>query len=99
MAPTECPVCKRRMCDHTCEERGQTYAEMMGDPPGTHPHIAGGRTCGCKCDECTKPTPRWPEPGAPSFMSKCPICKLVAYPAEEHRACIRQLLASEDPDA
>ena len=30
--PSECPICQRRLCDHTCAERGQTYAEMMGDP-------------------------------------------------------------------
>lgn len=24
-----CPICGRVMCDHTLEERGQTYAEMM----------------------------------------------------------------------
>ena len=27
--PSLCPVCGRAMCDHTPEERGQTYEEMM----------------------------------------------------------------------
>jgi len=61
MAPSECPICGRQMCDHTCAERGQTYAEMMGDPPGTHPHITGGRACGCLCDCCTAPPPKLPK--------------------------------------
>lgn len=26
-----CPKCGRAMCDHTLEERGQTYEEMMRD--------------------------------------------------------------------
>lgn len=33
MSPTECPICHRVMCDHTPAERGQTYAQMMGDEP------------------------------------------------------------------
>ncbi len=24
-----CPVCRRAYCDHTLEERGQTYKEMI----------------------------------------------------------------------
>jgi len=31
--PSECPVCGRRMCDHTPTQRGQSFAEMMGDVP------------------------------------------------------------------
>lgn len=26
-----CPICGRAMCDHTMEERDQTYEEMMAD--------------------------------------------------------------------
>lgn len=33
MPPSTCPLCSRIYCDHTHAERGQTYAEMMGDPP------------------------------------------------------------------
>jgi hypothetical protein len=51
MPPSECPLCGRIYCDHTCYERGQTYAEMMGDPPGTHKH----RETKCCCDTCTAP--------------------------------------------
>jgi hypothetical protein len=29
--PSLCPVCGRVYCDHTPEERGQTYQEMMRD--------------------------------------------------------------------
>lgn len=31
--PSECPICERRLCDHTAEERGQTFGQMMGDEP------------------------------------------------------------------
>ena len=30
--PSTCPVCGRFYCDHTPEERGQTYEEMMREP-------------------------------------------------------------------
>ena len=53
MAPTPCPVCGRQMCDHTCFERGQTFAQMMGDPPGSIKHRKGE---GCCCDKCTDPS-------------------------------------------
>lgn len=26
-----CPICERVYCDHTPQERGQTYEEMMAD--------------------------------------------------------------------
>lgn len=41
--PSECPVCRRIYCDHTPDERGQTFAEMMGDPPDIVTEI--GRIC------------------------------------------------------
>lgn len=41
--PSECPVCGRRLCDHSPDERGQTFAEMMGDPPDIVSEI--GRIC------------------------------------------------------
>lgn len=53
MPPSECPLCRRQMCDHTCYQRGQTFAEMMGDPPGTHAHQED--RYGCCCDACTAP--------------------------------------------
>ncbi len=31
--PSECPVCTRRMCDHTPAQRRQSFEEMMGDVP------------------------------------------------------------------
>lgn len=31
MPPSECPICHRIYCDHTHVERGQTFAQMMGD--------------------------------------------------------------------
>lgn len=31
--PSPCPICSRRYCDHTPDERGQTYGQVMGDEP------------------------------------------------------------------
>ncbi len=60
MPPSPCPLCRRLMCDHTHLERGQTYAQMMGDPPGFHSHRDDD---GCLCDDCAdphaNPRPRW----------------------------------------
>lgn len=48
MIPPPCPLCSRRMCDHTPLERGQTFEQMMGEAPTPQAH---GPTC--LCPECT----------------------------------------------
>lgn len=60
--PSECPICGRIYCDHPASARGQTYAQMMGDPPGSIPHREGK---GCCCDICSA----W-NPGCRSHLEK-----------------------------
>lgn len=58
--PTECPICGRRMCDHTPEERGQTFEQMMGDAPvGKKEHFVSKSCEGEKCSFLidTRPSP------------------------------------------
>jgi hypothetical protein len=48
--PIPCPICTRRLCDHSPEERHQTHDEMMGGvPTQKRPHFVSESCEGVKC--------------------------------------------------